>query len=43
MANKIFEVLASNCSGLTLETKHLEQHIPPWRDESTLRRDYGHD
>ncbi len=43
VANRVFEVLASNCSGLTLETKHLEQHIPPWRDESTLRRDYGYD
>ncbi len=37
VANKIFEVLASNCSGLALETKALEEHIVPWRDESTLR------
>ena len=37
VANKIFEVLASNCSGLALETKTLEAHIPPWRDESVLR------
>lgn len=37
VANKIFEVLASNCSGLALETKTLEVHIPPWRDESVLR------
>ena len=37
VANKIFEVLASNCSGLALETKALEAHIPPWRDESVLR------
>ena len=42
VANRIFEVLASNCSGLTLETRHREQLIPPWRDESTLRSDYGH-
>jgi len=41
VANKIFQVLATNCSGLALETKALEQHIPPWRDESTLRRDYA--
>ena len=40
VANKIFEVLASNCSGLALETQELEQHIPPWRDESVLRKDY---
>ena len=37
VANRMFEVLASNCSGLARETKHLEQHIPPWRDESTLK------
>ena len=37
IANKVFEVLASNCSGLSLETKVLEQSIPPWRDESTLQ------
>jgi lysophospholipase L1-like esterase len=39
VANKIFEVLASNCSGLALETQFLEQHITPWRDESTLQKD----
>jgi len=39
VANKIFEVLASNCSGLALETKGLEERIPPWRDESTLQSD----
>ena len=38
VANKIFEVLASNCSGLALETKALEKSIPQWRDESTLQR-----
>ena len=37
IANKIFEVLASNCSGLTNETKELEKTIAPWRDESTLQ------
>lgn len=38
VANKIFEVLASNCSGLSLRTKDLEKEIPPWRDESTLKK-----
>ncbi|MCH2202726.1 MAG: SGNH/GDSL hydrolase family protein [Fuerstiella sp.] len=38
VANRIFEVLASNCSGLARETRELEKHIPPWRDESVLRR-----
>lgn len=37
VANKVFEVLASNCSGLALETKELEKAILPWRDESTLQ------
>ena len=39
VANKIFEVLATNCSGLALETKALEEKIPPWRDESILQAD----
>lgn len=39
VANKIFEVLASNCSGLANETKLLEKQIAPWRDEATLQRD----
>lgn len=38
VANKIFEVLAQNCSGLSLETKQLESQILPWRDEVTLQR-----
>lgn len=37
VANKVFETLASNCSGLARETRHLEEHIVPWRDESTLQ------
>lgn len=37
VANKIFEVLASNCSGLSIKTKALEKDIPSWRDESTLQ------
>lgn len=39
VANKVFEVLASNCSGLAKETKELEQYIPRWRDESVLRNE----
>jgi lysophospholipase L1-like esterase len=39
VANKIFEVLATNCSGLALENKVLEKTIPPWRDESILQKD----
>lgn len=38
IANGVFEVLASNCSGLSLETKALEKYISPWRDESTLQQ-----
>ena len=38
VANKIFEVLAQNCSGLSLETKWLETQTLPWRDESTLQQ-----
>ena len=40
VANKIFEVLASNCSGLSLETRYLEQHIVEWRDESTIQTSF---
>ena len=43
VANKIFEVLAQNCSGLAKHTKEMEQQIPPWRDESMLRADYGYE
>ena len=42
VAMRIFEVLAKNCSGLARHTKVLEKDIPPWRDESTLKHDYGH-
>ena len=42
VANEIFRVLASNCSGLSGATQALEEHIAPWRDESTLRKDYGY-
>ncbi len=37
IANRIFEVLAQNCSGLSLKTKMLEDQILPWRDEITLQ------
>jgi hypothetical protein len=37
VANKIFEVLATNCSGLALETKEREKMSAPWRDESTVQ------
>ncbi len=40
VANRIFEVLAHNCSGLALETRELEKRIPPWRDESTLQENW---
>lgn len=39
VANRVFEALAQNCSGLSLETKTLEQHILPWRDELVLHRE----
>jgi len=39
VANRVFEVLASNCSGLAKETQELENRIPRWRDESVLQRD----
>jgi len=39
VANQIFAVLASNCSGLARETRELEQFIPRWRDESVLQQD----
>ena len=42
VANRIFEVLARHCSGLARHTQAREQEIPPWRDESTLKADYGH-
>jgi lysophospholipase L1-like esterase len=42
IANRVFEVLAQNCSGLAVRTKALEESIPRWRDESTLKADYGY-
>ena len=37
VANEIFRVLATHCSGLARNTQELEQHIAPWRDESVLQ------
>ena len=42
VAMRIFEVLAKNCSGLAAHTQSREKDIPPWRDESTLRSEYGY-
>ena len=42
VANKVFEVLAQNCSCLARRTKEAEKTSPRWRDESTLKADYGH-
>ena len=42
VANRIFEALAQNCSCLAKKTKEAEKTSPRWRDESTLRADYGH-
>ena len=42
VANRVFEVLAQNCSGLARKTKEAEKRSPRWRDESMLRADYGY-
>ena len=39
VANRIFEVLAQNCSCLAKKTKEAEKSSPRWRDESTLKAD----
>jgi lysophospholipase L1-like esterase len=41
VANRIFEVLAQNCSGISKKTKQAEKTSPRWRDESTLKADFG--
>ena len=43
VAHTIFQTLAQHCSGLAIRTKRLEQTSEPWRDESTLMRDYGYE
>ena len=40
IANRIFEVLAQNCSCLSAKTLELRKTFKPWRDESALRKDY---
>ena len=42
IANRVFEVLAQNCSCLARRTRELEKRSPRWRDESTLKADYGY-
>ena len=42
VAHRIFETLAQRCSGLAARTKRLEREAERWRDESTLKADYGH-
>ena len=42
IANAVFQVLAQNCSGLAKRTKAAEKVSPRWRDESTLKADYGY-
>ena len=42
VANKIFEVVVQNCSGIAANTKAKERSAPRWRDESTLMANYGH-
>ena len=37
VANRIFEVLAQNCSCLARKTKEAEKTSPRWRDESSLK------
>ena len=40
IANRIFEVLAQNCSGLSQKAFDLRQNFKQWRDESVLKRVY---
>lgn len=41
IANRIFEVLAQNCSCLANRTREAERTSPRWRDESTLKDERG--
>ena len=41
VAHRMFEVLATNCSGLARHTQQIEKAAPRWRDESKLKADYG--
>jgi lysophospholipase L1-like esterase len=40
VANRIFEVLAQNCSGLSQKAVELRKNFQQWRDESVLKRVY---
>lgn len=40
VANRVFEVLAQNCSCLAKKTKAAEKTSPRWRDESCLKMDF---
>ena len=42
VANRIFEVLAQNCSCLVKKTREAEKTSTRWRDESTVKIDYGY-
>ena len=42
VANRMFEVLVQSCSCLSLRTKEAEWQSPRWRDESTLKSDFGY-
>lgn len=42
IANRVFEVLARNCSCLAKQTRDIEKTSPRWRDERTLKADYGY-
>jgi len=37
IANRIFEVLAQNCSGLSQKAVELRKNFQQWRDESVLK------
>ena len=40
IANRIFEVLAQNCSGLSQKAFELRKNFEQWRDESVLKKLY---
>jgi len=40
VANRVFEVLAQNCSCLSQKAMELRKTFKPWRDESALRKAY---
>tara|TARA_B100000029_G_scaffold347947_1_gene340290 strand:+ start:1157 stop:2014 length:858 start_codon:yes stop_codon:yes gene_type:complete len=42
VAHRMFEVLATSCSGLAQHTRKIEKEAPRWRDESRLKADYGY-